>query len=255
MVTSSMTYKEMYDHLAADLEKVNYKLDYYLPKAVKEFRNARHFPVWKWYEYKVPSSNNKYILFYFAEDLSQIENPNKNFFVDMFFEKQRYVVKWGAGCYNHTPNCPMKLIRQIHAYTSHFLHRYNERFLKDDTLSSNDIACRYLSRNKDIMPIKINEEINNNIEEYGEGAKQGFRVHDGICFTQSRLEGLFNEEDRENDVVDAMLFVYTTFVSEYQMTDSQRSAIDKEHIEKLMQSYMAFEKEAIDGELTLKLDP
>ena len=24
-----MTYKEMYDHLAADLEKVNYKLDYY----------------------------------------------------------------------------------------------------------------------------------------------------------------------------------------------------------------------------------
>ena len=39
------------------------------------------------------------------------------------------------------------------------------------------------------------------------------------------------------------------------MTDSQRSAIDKEHIEKLMQSYMAFEKEAIDGELTLKLDP
>jgi hypothetical protein len=245
----------MYDHLAADLEKVNYKLDYYLTKAVKELRKVRQFPIWKWYEYKVPCSNNKYILYYYAENPSQIENPNKSFFVDMFFEKQRYVVKMVTGGYNHTPSSPMKLVRQIHAYTSHFLHRYNERFLKDDTLSSNDIACRFLSRNKDIMPITINEEINKNIEEYGEGAKQGFRVHDGICFTQSRLEGLFNEDDRENDVVDAMLFVYTTFMSEYQMTNNQRYAIDKEHMEKLIQSYVAFEKEAINGELKLKLDP
>ena len=103
-----MTYKEMYDHLAADLEKVNYKLDYYLPKAVKEFRNARHFPVWKWYEYKVPSSNNKYILFYFAENPSQIENPNKSFFVDMFFEKQRYVVKWGSGLLSQACLCRLR---------------------------------------------------------------------------------------------------------------------------------------------------
>lgn len=63
---------------------------------------------------------------------------------------------------------------------------------------------------------------------------QGFRVKDGFCFTQTALEG---EEDkygnRENDRVDAMIVIYTTFVNEYDMSETQRAAINKEHIETL----------------------
>lgn len=232
MITSSMTYKEMYDHLAKDLKKVEYRKEYFLPKAIKEFRKERTFPVWKWFEYKVPSSNNKYVIFYWANSLNDVENPKSDFFVEVFFDRQRFVVKWGAGGYRHTPNSPMMLIRQIHAYTSHFLHRYNERFLKDDSLSTNDIACSYLSRNNIAMPIEINDSINKHIEEYGEGAKQGFRVKDGVCFTRTGLEGQFhNGEDQDKDKVDAMVIVYTTFMSEYKMTDEQRIAIEKEHWE------------------------
>ena len=33
MITPSMTYKEMYDHLAADLGKVEYRKTYYLPRS------------------------------------------------------------------------------------------------------------------------------------------------------------------------------------------------------------------------------
>ena len=86
-----MTYKEMYDHLAADLGKVEYRKAYYLPKAVREFRKAIKFPVWKWYEYKVPSTNNKYVIFYYAENADFVEKPTTGYFVDVFFDKQRYV--------------------------------------------------------------------------------------------------------------------------------------------------------------------
>ena len=251
-----MTYKEMYDHLAKDLKKVEYRKEYYLPKAIKEFRKARKFPVWKWYEYKVPNTNNKYVIFFWADNPSCIEKPKSDFFVDIFFNRQRFVVKWGAGGYRHTTNSPMTCIRQIHAYTSHFLHRYNERFLKDHTLSTNDIACNYLSRNDIAMPIGITEGINKNIEKYGEGAKQGFRVKDGICFTRTGLEGLFHgDEDRDKDRVDAMVIVYTTFMSEYKMTDEQRTAILIEHWEKWTKYFEDFMKEAKDGVLTLKLEP
>ena len=41
MLLPSMTYKEMYDNLAADLEKVKIKEEYLLPRAVKEFRKER----------------------------------------------------------------------------------------------------------------------------------------------------------------------------------------------------------------------
>ena len=256
MITSSMTYKEMYDHLAKDLKKVEYRKEYFLPKAIKEFRKEKTFPAWKWYEYKVPSSNNKYVIFFWANSLNEVEKPKSDFFVDLFFDRQRFVVKWGAGGYRHTPNSPMKLIRQIHVYTSHFLHRYNERFLKDDSLSTNDIICRYLSRNNIAMPIEINESINKHIEEYGEGAKQGFRVKDGVCFTRTAVEGkINNDENRVEDRVDAMAIVYTTFMSEYKMTDEQREAIEKEHWEKWTNSFMDFMKEANNGVLTLKLEP
>lgn len=246
----------MYDHLAADLKKVEYKIGYLMPKAVKEFRKTRQFPAWKWFEYKIPSTNNKYVIFFYAESPNSIEKPKVDFFVDVFFERKRFVVRWGAGGYQHTSNSPTILIRQIHAYTSHFLHRYNERFLKDDKLSSTDIACRFLSRNDIAMPIEITEKINKNIELYGEGAKQGFRVRDGICFTRSALEGEFHgDEHREKDKVSAMIIVYTTYMSEYDMTGNQRYAIEKEHWEKWTSAFMSFMKEAKDGVLTLELKP
>ena len=194
-----MTYKEMYDHLANDLKKVEYRKEYFLPKAIKEFRKARKFPVWKWYDYKVPSTNNKYVIFFWADNPSCVEHPKSN---------------------------------------------------------SNDIACCYLSRNDIAMPIEINDAINKNIDEYGEGAKQGFRVRDGVCFTRSDLEGDFHQDDeRDNDRVDAMAIVYTTFMPEYIMTDEQRFAIEKEHWEKWTESFNDFIKEAKDGVLTLKLEP
>lgn len=74
-------------------------------------------------------------------------------------DKHRFVVQWGASGYKHTPDSKMVGVRQISAYTSHFFQRYRERFLKDESLSANDVAARYFSRNTTVMPLQQNEGI------------------------------------------------------------------------------------------------
>ena len=51
----------MYDHLAADRQKVEIKEEYLLPKAVKAFKKRLKFPAWEIYDYTIPSTNNKYV--------------------------------------------------------------------------------------------------------------------------------------------------------------------------------------------------
>lgn len=256
MITPFMSFKEAYDHLAEDLEKVKYRRNYYLPKAIKDFHMARKFPVWKCYRYTVPQSNNTYVVYFYAENYSCIENPKEGSFLDYHMDNERYVVKWGASGYRHTNNSEFKALRILHFYSSHFLQRYNERFLKNDSLTSTDIACQYLSRNEIAMQIEIDKDINKNIEKYDEGAKTGFYVRDGFCFTNTQLEGLFGKDDnRENDRVDAMLIQYKTFVNESMLTEGQHNAIMKEYCERWSRSYLNFIKESKDGVLALKLDP
>ena len=140
MILPSMTCKEMYDNLAKDLKKVQIKEGYLQPKAVREFKKEKRFPAWRWYEYTIPATNNKYIIFFYAESRFVVEKPKVNYFSIVFDRGKRYVLKWVAGAYKHTDDNSTKLIRQVHAYTSHFLERYNERFFKDESLTINDVA-------------------------------------------------------------------------------------------------------------------
>ena len=230
--------------------------DYLRRKAIKEFKAERKFPAWRWYEYTIPATNNKYIIFFYAESRFFIEKPIADSFCIMFNDKQRFIIQWTAGGYKQTEDSPISFIRQIHAYTSHFLERYNERFLKDKTLNANDIACRYLSRNKIGMPITMSEDINKNLEKYGENAQTGYRVKDGFCFARSAVEGTKSEDgDRNKDKVNAMLVLYTTFMNEAGLANTQLSAINEEHYNTWLRSIQHIHKEAKDGIITVQLEP
>lgn len=255
MILPTMTYKEMYDHLAADKQKVDIKKDSLLPKAIKAFKKRMKFPAWELYEYTIPSTNNKYVIYFYAESRVRAEKPEVGSFTIVYNGKHRFIVKWGAGGYKHTADSGMMAVRQIHAYTSHFLQRYNERFLKDDSLTTNEVAARFLSRNTVAMPLEQNDGINRNHEKY-ENGKYAFRVRDGICFSYSAVDGEESEDgDRQKDKVDALYICYTTFMAESKMTDSQRNAILREHEEKWLQFCRDFQKEAKDGAITLTLEP
>lgn len=97
------------------------------------------FPAWEIYDYTIPSTNNKYVIYFYAESRGRAEKPEVGSCCVIQDEEQRYFVEWVAGGYKHTPNQPISLIRQLHIYEPHFLVRYNERFWNDKSLSLKEI--------------------------------------------------------------------------------------------------------------------
>ena len=244
-----MTWKEMYDGLVADAPKVQIRIDKFYPKAVKLFKKLRTFPSWYIDEYIIPSTNNHYIIFFYAGNISEIEKPHYSSFCIVFSGKQRFVIKGMKMGYKHTPKCETIMLPQIHAYTSHFFQRYNERFLHKDNLTPNEIAGLFFIRNHFPMPINLNEEVNKNYKEYGEHNNRGMRVQDGFCFTQTAIEGKDSEDGiHEHDKVDSMLILYTTFMNESDMSGTQRTAINKEHFEIWMRDMDEFRNLLIDNQ-------
>lgn len=218
MLLPSMTYKEMYDNLVKDFEKVKIKQEYLLPKAIREFKKEMKFPAWKWYEYTIPSTGNTYIIFFYAETKYDVENPKVDSFCIVFDDSnRRYVFKCSV-CHWISDGRESSIIREIRVYTSHFFDRYKERWFKDTSLTSNETACRYFSRNEEgRMPIEMNEDINRHLEKYGEGARYSCRVRDGVCFVMTDQQ-LVKSEDGDRPI--AQFVFYRTFISRSEMAES-----------------------------------
>ncbi len=252
MLVATMSCKEMFYNLATDKEKVDIKKEYLRFRAIKELKKKSKFPAYVWYEYKIPTTQNKYFIFFYAANRWMVEKPEVESFCELFDDNKRFIIKWGVSPYKHCENREPIILPQIHAYSSHFFQRYKERCLKDETLSTNDVICRYFARNgKDFFPIKITNEINNNIEKYGIAGEIGCIVTDGFCFIQSNLEGTPGE-NRIDDKIDAMLLIYTTFISKNEMGENQIEGIKagketallhlKDFYEKYKDTYFELEK-------------
>ena len=245
-----MTYKEMYDNLASDKRKVDFCKEKNLSRAIKAFSTERKFPNSKWYEYTIPATKNHYIIYYYVETSSMVNNPIVGSFFYIFDDTKRFVIKWGASPYKHTDKSELMLLRQLHVYTSHFLQRYNERFLKKGNLSVNEIASTFLARNQIPTPIEVTEEINKNANAYGEH-NYAFKIRDGFCFAQNDLQGEFDGNGiRENDKIDAACFVYTTFLSASEMSEFQEDAIKKQKDEAWKRLFDDFSQ----GDISLTLN-
>ena len=231
----------MYDCLAADFDKVKLKKEYLLPRVVREFKKEMKFPAWKWYEYTIPATGNKYIIFFYVENRFSIEKPKVDHFC-VVYDNSICVIKVGVRPYLPESGELMAL-REIQVYTSHFFARYKERYLKDSSLGSNDVVCRFLSRNMQKTPIKMNEDINRRLDKYGEGAMYGYEVDDGFCFAMTDMQLIKSEEgDTENERPIAQYVVYKTFMNKSDLADVQLIAIDKSHDEIWRQSAPILQK-------------
>ena len=208
MIVSNMNLHEVYASLMGDTQKLEWKRDALIQKVIKEIRKAGTFPAWRMYDYKLPSSNNQYIIYYFQEH--PYAPILSGYLCVLFDDNKRYIVKWTE-----------RGIPEIHVFTSHFLQRYKERFLKQSELTANEVAVRYLTRNHRMRPLAVDERINKHIEKYGEFAGEGFLVQDGFCF---KLSGEETVEDNEP----IRISFFTTFMPLSDMSDSQREAIYEE---------------------------
>lgn len=223
MVIPSMTLYEMYEELAADRSKIEYKYQQLKPKVVKKFRKALRFPIWEMFEYTNPKSHNTYILYFYATNRLEAKNPVFDYFTLLNVESKRYVLKWGCSPYKHTDSDSMTWTRRVDAYSYHFFIRYRERKLGTTELGINEVICRYFTRNKTSFPIKLNEDIKINYQKYGEAAHHAMKVYDGLCFVRTAVE-THPDPETHKEVTDALGFLFDTFVDDNTLTSTQKEA-------------------------------
>ncbi len=223
MVIPTMTFYEMYEELAADRSKIEYKHQQLLPKVVKKFRKTFRFPAWELFEYTIPARHNSYILFFYAANRQSADNPEFDHFSVINVDSKRFVLKWGCSPYKHTDSDAMVWTRRIDAYSTHFFARYRERIFKNTELGLNEVICRYFTRNKIALLIELNENIKRNYRKYGGAAHHAMKVSDGLCFIRTSIECTV-DLNTQKETAEALGFVYVTFVDDNTLTDSQNEA-------------------------------
>lgn len=80
LLLQSMTCREMFDEIAADYQKIKIRISKMHPRVVKIFKRSKKFPNWYVDEYKIPATNNHYIIFYYAGNINKTEQPHYTFF-------------------------------------------------------------------------------------------------------------------------------------------------------------------------------
>ena len=208
MIVNNMNLHEVWENIAKELPKLEWKRDALFPKTANEFRRNYSYPVWKLYDYKSPMTHNPFVIYFYKEH--PFAKINGGFLFIMFYkDNKRYVVKWADSEDPH-----------IIVLTSHFLQRYNERCLKRPELSANEVAVNYFCRNGAMQPVGVDERINKHIKEYGEYAGLGYMVHDGFCFMLSAEEAIKGSDDT------VKLSLFTTFMPLSEMSDTQREPLN-----------------------------
>lgn len=208
MIVANMNLHEVYADLMGEMSKLDWKRDALLRKAVNELRRSGEFPASVMYDYQIPSSKNQYIIYFYREH--PFAPILSGYLCVLFDGSKRYIIKWTE---QGTP--------EILILTSHFLQRYKERFLRQPELSANEVAVRFLSRNRTLRIMPVDERINKRIEEYGEFAGEGFLAPDGFCFKLSGEETIGGADP-------VRISFFTTFMPLAEMSDTQREAIFEE---------------------------
>ena len=208
MIVANMNLHEVYADLMGEMSKLDWKRDALLNKAMKVLRKSVVFPASITYDYQMQSSKNQYIIYFYREH--PYAPVLAGYLCVMFDGSKRYIIQWTN-----------QGVPEILILTSHFLQRYKERFLKQPDMSANEVAVRFLSRNRTLRIMPVDERINKRIAEYGEFAGEGFLAPDGFCF---KLSG----EETIDGKAPIRISFFTTFMPLSEMSDTQREAIFEE---------------------------
>ena len=131
MIVANMNLHEVYSDLMGEMSKLDWKRDALLRKAVNVLRRSEEFPVSVMYDYQIQTSKNQYIIYFYREH--PLAPVLSGYLCVLFDDSKRYIIQWtNTG------------IPEILILTSHFLQRYKERFLRQQELSANEVAVRFL---------------------------------------------------------------------------------------------------------------
>lgn len=226
MVLPTSTYAEIFDAVALENEKIEYYWRKNGKKASKELAEQFDQNLMVTFEYHVcPQSRNKYLLWYattperYARDRLDLTGGNL-LVVESFNDRDFFFTDGPAD------------FRWLLHITSHFVKRYRERFLKDDSTTTEKVIATYLYRNgSDFLDLDPDET---NVQERREENTYTNLVKDGIIYIELN-KYLYKKESSDNEGV--VVLRYKTFVSRFQLNEKQTNHV-KEKVKELKDEYL-----------------
>ena len=244
MIVPTMSKLAICDALFSDLPKLKIKAGTLASNLAKQCKKERKFPVYKWEEYIHQQSRNRYLICLCIPSLNLIDKPEINYVCIVEEDKDLAFLNWGCWAFKKTGSIESIATRYLGIYTVHFFQRYRERYWKEPQMSQSEAICRFFTRNKQIVPLEMNEDIQQNYKDYGEYGGYGIQVHDGTCLIQSWNEGDPESVGKDNcDFISVV--IYRTFVNNGMMSDTQNNAIKEEGNRYLSELYKDLYRDAL----------
>lgn len=224
MILPNSTYQEIYQTITQEEEKVIYYLHKNLKSVSQEMYdrikdNSEIIICWKYYTN--PQSKNKYLLWY-ATTFMRFIKEEKDLTCGALLVSNDYSDR---NFYFSTRDNKYNVVLHI---TSHFLKRYRERCLKDDSLTTEEVIATYFFHNgRTFAMLDVNQASIVPIDE----KDSAILVPEGIVYAEIGVAA--GQSEKNVTVIRYKTFVSVTMLNEQQ--DEHVKSVSKDELEKNMQ--------------------
>ncbi len=215
MILIDTPYDKVMEVMEAEWEKVDFAMSKEASKAEKKFYRTHSFPFIHHNIYTVPSSGNKYLLWFYVEkSQSPIINPRLGTALMVYDRegKRNYYVMRPIERLN-TRTLESEDMYVFYHYTAHFMSRYRERMGYPENMQPLDLAVTFFGRNDKNNARSQKEKINGRSD--GQNEYRSTIIRDGVtltCYLELKApDGKKVEFHRHN-----------TFLTEEMLKQSQR---------------------------------
>jgi len=211
MVLPNTSYEDIFLQMENEKDKVRYYLNKGVGEMYKKFiaKPKKGLNIASSY-CTIPVSHNRYAFLYHTTLEELVLNKNINcipfLVVEDFRERDFFFC-------NFSPNKA-----SIQQFTSHFLKRYRERVIKDDTISTENVLLTYLIRNVNKANVTLLQEDKIIAKREKHRGAKAILMEDGVVFFQFQHTALPSGKKLHT-------LRYKTFLSHDMLKDSQNSHI------------------------------
>lgn len=197
-----------------------HKVEFFIKKEGSKLLSALErtpyalFPFLSYKIYTVPSSRNKYLVWFEVMDYRELKNGT-------FISGSCLIVneeKGGITAYVQKISYDSEIKQHtsvLNIYTGHFFNRYRERF-NWGNINTYELIARYLSRNGSLMTFLEFRKMNLKAEEYPDGAAA--QVNDGVIFGTYTIS-------KDIDGKPFNIVFHNTFIANQQLKDNQQKQL------------------------------
>ncbi|MCQ2975943.1 MAG: hypothetical protein MJ211_14175 [Bacteroidales bacterium] len=228
MITDSMNLIDIFNQILGEQKWISYWINKYLPKVTKLFSKQFQFPVYHYEKIKSNKTNNEYWILYTKENRNS--EIKYGLYLKHISENYLYIFEYGYTSEINEEKTKTIAVAGFNVYTGHFLSRYQERFLKKNNLSTEEILGEYKANNPYVVNLKLSNEILKDYKEkYGNFSRIN-RIKSGYCFVDSGIQ----EDDRpiEKYVTNKVSAdIYNTFITDSMLTKTQLNGLKKAELD------------------------